>query len=430
MARALTLTRTLATAGAVAIAAALILALHAASALLAFTPDDGLSSAIPPGESATPLAAPGGQAVGVRRLPTQDGSPELTIWYPAADPSGPREDEASAGVRYAYGIAALSPGSTVTLATYPGRATPGAPADTSSAPFPVVVLSPGFAISANSYGWLAEHLASHGFVVAAVRHAEPLDPGSLWTATADRPQDVTTALDRIEDEARPGGSLAGVLDLAHVGVLGHSYGGYAALAAGGAQLNTRELLDACAAEGGPNGALSLQCDGLVPHLDELAQRWGLAAVPAGSWPTRADSRIDAVITLAGDAAMFGAQGLASIDVPLLTIGGTADADAPFLWGTRAAFEHASSDRKAEVALVGAEHLLFAGDCAAPRLVLALIETPFCSDATWSRSAAHDVIAQYTTAFLRAELLGDADARNDLAHHRHFTTSVTYRQIGY
>ena len=37
-------------------------------------------------------------------------------------------------------------------------------------------------------------------------------------------------------------------------------------------------------------------------------------------------------------------------VPVMAIGGTADTDSPFAWGTRFAYEHVASARKVEIAL--------------------------------------------------------------------------------
>lgn len=409
--------------------------LHTITALLEFTPSPG-ADADAEGSSAASLAAAGPHPVGFRRWSAAQAPLPLTVWYPALHGTHAGSDvDPSAGiptvtVRYSYGISPLTGGTTVALATYPGRAVPGAAPDRAAGPYPVVVLSPGFAIGATTYGWLAEHLASHGFVVAAIHHTESLDPQNLWRATVDRPRDVSAALDSVLRESTPDGPLAGLVDLDRAAVVGHSYGGYAALAAGGARLNTAELQAACESAGHPGGALALQCDSLAPHLDKLAARAGLGAVPSRDWPSWADPRVDAVVALAGDAAMFGAEGLATLTIPVLAIGGTADRDSPFQWGTGAAFEHAASPRKAQVSLQDAEHLLFAGGCTTPRLVLGLTDTVFCSDPAWDRAPAHDVVAHYTTAFLLTEL-GNPDTSTLLSpHDQPPSAQVTYRAEGY
>jgi predicted dienelactone hydrolase len=414
--------------GAVAmmLVAALGVALHATSALLAFTPvHDSAHAALVAGSEAR-YASPGRYPVGLRRWTQAEAVVPLTVWYPAL----PTPD-APSSLRYSYGLAVLDAGTMVALATAPGRAVPGAAPDPSGGPYPVAVLSSGFAIGAGSYAWLAEHLASHGFVVAAPQHAEPLDPQMLWQATIDRPRDVSAALDVIEHASAPGGRIAGLADLDRVAVAGHSYGGYAALAAAGARLDTAALLSACASDGGPGGALAFQCDALVPHLDELAARAGLDAVPAGKWPSWADNRVDAAVVLAGDAVMFGPRGLAHLAVPLLAIGGTADADSPFAWGTAAAYEDSSAPRKAEVSLAGAEHFVFTGVCDAPRTVLALVGSTFCDDPAWEPGAAHAVVAHLTAAFLLAEIAGNSDACAALSPSGQVLPSrVGYRTAGY
>jgi predicted dienelactone hydrolase len=79
--------------------------------------------------------------------------------------------------------------------------------------------------------------------------------------------------------------------------------------------------------------------------------------------------VDAVVSLAGDAALFGAPGLSAVTAPVLVVGGTADADSPFTWSSRLADDSVSSPRKAEVALVGVEHFVFTGGCGSVRRLL-------------------------------------------------------------
>ncbi len=387
------------------------LVLHATSALLAFAPAGrGVQGDVTAsGPDHLPLASPGPRQVGLSHWPAAEAPLPLTVWYPALP-----EEASPATLRYAYGITMLNAGSTLALATYPGRAVPGASPDLAGGPYPMVVLSSGFAIGPGAYAWLAEHVASYGFVVAAPHHDESLDPQTLWRATADRPQDISAVLDEIDAASVPGGRLAGLVapgpaEPDRVAVVGHSYGGYAALASAGARLDTAALLAACKSDGAPDGALAFQCDALLPYLDALAARAGLTAVPSGQWPSWADPRVGAAVAVASDAVMFGPDGLANVQVPLLAIGGTADADAPFTWGTEAAYEHSSGPRKAEVALLGAEHLVFTGGCDAPRVVLALVRTAFCADPAWEPGAARDVVAHYVAAFLLAELAHEPDA---------------------
>ena len=140
--------------------------------------------------------------------------------------------------------------------------------------------------------------------------------------------------------------------------------------------------------------------------------------------------MDAVAALAGDAVMFAERGLNDLPVPVLAVGGTADQDAPFRWGTQLAFERTTGLRRAEVGLVGAEHLVFTGPCERSRRLLALVSTPFCADPAWPKADAHALVRSFVTAFLRSELTEDADARVWMSGPPGLPDNVTYRSEGY
>lgn len=134
--------------------------------------------------------------------------------------------------------------------------------------------------------------------------------------------------------------------------------------------------------------------------------------------------------MAGDAAMFGEPGLAEVTVPVMAIGGTADTDSPFEWGTQLTYDHVASDRKIEVALDDAGHLVFAGDCTTVRRILRLVSLGFCSDPAWDRTEAHDLVKHYVTAFLLSELDDDQAATAALAPPLRGVGGVGYRSEGY
>ena len=93
-------------------------------------------------------------------------------------------------------------------------------------------------------------------------------------------------------------------------------------------------------------------------------------MPEGLWHQAwSDPRIDALVSLAGDAFYFGQDGLAEITVPVMAIGGTRDRDAPYMWGTYPTYEYVSSATKVRIALTDAEHMIFTGPCASDSLVI-------------------------------------------------------------
>lgn len=368
---------------------------------------------------------PGPHGVGTRRLTVDTADLPVSMWYPATE-----KGLEAPPLSYAYAIDMFGGGGSLALAGYRGRAVPGAEPELSRGPYPLVILSPGFAIGSTSYAWLGEQLASHGFVVMAPDHDESLDPRRLWRSTVERPRDVGAVLAFVDGSVRSGGEFAGLIDEHTVAVVGHSYGGYTALAVAGGRLDTNGFGAACTGASERDDPIVFLCDALLPHVDDMAGLADLESVPSGLWPGRGDSRVEAVVAMAGDAAMFGARGLAGIDVPVLVMGGTADTDSPFRWGTGFAYEHVSSTRKIEVAFEGAEHMVFAGRCETPRRVLTLVPTAFCSDPAWDRETLQQTAAGYATAFLLAELKGDIEARSSLTPAGANLDRIGYRAEGY
>jgi predicted dienelactone hydrolase len=205
--------------------------------------------------------------------------------------------------------------------------------------------------------------------------------------------------------------------------VGHSYGGYTALASGGAHLDEQAFTAGCAAARADDDPIVFLCDALEPQFGDI--------VEATSQRSAATTKpVDAVVSLAGDAAMFGKSGLASLTAPLLVIGGTADHDSPYDWSTRLAYEGVTSSRKVEVALDGAEHFVFSGRCDSMRRIVALVPTGFCDDPAWERPRARAVINHYVTAFLLAELAQEPHGNAALAPVRAQLPHVGYRTAGY
>jgi len=386
------------------------------------------------GESAAAVAAPGFEArfgargshkVGTQNLVIAGERPlEITLWYPA-----PGQASGNPATAYPYGMKMFGERSLMVLAAYQGQAFPGAPFDRSQGPYPLVVLSPGFAIGSKAYSWLAEHLASYGFVVISPEHVERLDPSSLWEATVARPRDILNVLSFVDQQVGPGGALAGLIDSETLAVVGHSYGGYTALAAAGARLDTSRLEAVCRSLPGPEDPLTFLCEALLPHAADMAESAGLDFVPKGPWPAWGDARVDAVVSMAGDAAMFGEAGLAGITAPVMVMGGTADQDSPYRWGTSLAYAHASSTRKVEVGFQGAGHFIFTGPCEALRRLTRMVPGGFCSDPAWNREAARTLARHFAAAFLLAELKHDPVASGALAPGQQ-APGVIYRAQGY
>lgn len=118
-----------------------------------------------------------------------------------------------------------------------------------SQPVPVVILSHGLGGNRESYPYLGQYWASHGYFCVHLQHAGSDTPAiragglqvmeTMKKAVADpqnlvnRPKDVSFAIDHLEQLNAPGGEFAGMLDLTRIGVAGHSFGSYTTLAIAG-----------------------------------------------------------------------------------------------------------------------------------------------------------------------------------------------------
>ncbi|MEO0534755.1 MAG: alpha/beta hydrolase [Cyanobacteria bacterium P01_A01_bin.123] len=200
------------------------------------------------------------------------------------------------------------------------------------APVPVIVISHGLGSDRMSFSDLAQHLASHGFAVAVLEHpgsnneqmqsllkgtvSEMVEPSEF----IDRPQDISFLLDELHRRNQTRSSQPDQFDLQQVGVVGHSLGGYAALALVGAELDFERLEFACTFEGGlnlVNFSLPLQCIALEGEHD--------------AYPPLRDERVKAVFamnpTISG---VFSPSGLGQVQVPIMLVAGSHDPVAPAL----------------------------------------------------------------------------------------------------
>ncbi len=191
-------------------------------------------------------------------------------------------------------------------------------------PVPLIVISHGIGSDRKTFAYLAEHLASWGFAVAAIEH-----PGSSTTrygkfadglvkpAAAEdfysRPQEVSRLLDKLE-------RFKGAIDLDHVGVLGQSKGGFTALVLGGANLDLDLLQTDCFRY--TDGSTSLNISLILQCQADKLQR-----------PTTRfyDPRIKAVFAINPIASsVIGPKGMSQLQVPVAILGGTDDFIAPLI----------------------------------------------------------------------------------------------------
>lgn len=219
---------------------------------------------------------------------------------------------------------------------------------------PLVVMSHGFAADRKFAVYLARHLASYGFTVVSVEH-----PGSNIDALVEtalgiqindilpasefvnRPQDISFVLDRLHRLNRRPTHLRGKFNTQQVTMIGHSFGGYTALALAGGSLNFKQLRQFCQSLSplGRSPADWLQCAGAkLPYRQKNLR----------------DRRIAQVIAfnpIVGH--LF--DNLSDITIPTLILAATDDGITPTIPHHLRPFQQLSGEKYLMVA-VGATHM--------------------------------------------------------------------------
>jgi predicted dienelactone hydrolase len=154
---------------------------------------------------------------------------------------------------------------------------------TSGGPYPVIVVSHGAGGSWDTHYAQAQDLARHGYAVLCIEHigsnTERMKQGlramkniEAMTRDADevlaRPRDVSFAIDRAAEWNESHAKLKGRLDLARIGVMGHSFGAYTTMVACG----MRPALDWLTPTVAPG-------KGLGPDLSDPRVKCGVALSP-------------------------------------------------------------------------------------------------------------------------------------------------------
>lgn len=194
--------------------------------------------------------------------------------------------------------------------------------------FPVVLLSHGTGGTASSLGWLAQRLASAGFIVIGVDHhgntaSEPYQPEGFlcWW---ERPRDLSVILDSLA-QAEP---FSGRMDLERVSAAGFSLGGYTVLSLAGAITDVNLYLEWAGESRFARGPREFP--DVVDHIDALSES---NPVFKASWERRSasnyDARINSFIALApAPTRTFTLQSLQGIQSPVTIIVGNGDTEAP------------------------------------------------------------------------------------------------------
>lgn len=225
---------------------------------------------------------------------------------------------------------------------------------------PLVVMSHGFGANRRFLAYLARHLASYGFTVASLEHPGS-NAASVFTRGAvnpvllkdksllpaqefvERPRDVSFLLDQLAQRNLQPGLLQGKFNTNQVNVIGHSLGGYTALALAGAELDLDSLRTACKTQNplGLAPADWLECGATRLRDRQLDLR---------------DKRVVQVIAinpLVGN--LFGLNGLRGVRTSTLVVSSTEDSVTPAVSNQLRPFTRLPSPKYLLTA-IGATHL--------------------------------------------------------------------------
>jgi predicted dienelactone hydrolase len=176
--------------------------------------------------------------------------------------------------------------------------------------FGFIVISHGAAGLSLNHRDLAMALASHGYVVAAPTHPRGQDNDisgvGVWVG---RPNQVSRVIDALLEDAQLGAHI----QRERIGVVGHSNGGYTALAVAGAK---------------PSPAASVAHCRQHPDDSRFCSFGGAATREAvrkvGDLPDVRDPRVRAIVLMAPNAAPFTDDTLAQVAVPVRVYGAERD----------------------------------------------------------------------------------------------------------
>jgi pimeloyl-ACP methyl ester carboxylesterase len=364
------------------------------------------TSPAPVEEEVLLYAAPGLYAVG-RTWFLVNGETEnpliMVAWYPAVTSEADQAvDTLTIPDEYHFPNEATME----TIGTW-GSAVLHAVPDTSNAPYPLVIFSTGGGLSPNDYLYLLEHLASYGFIVAT-----PFAPdSSVWASYVARPLLIPQQIDFAAELNTLDGSFKGLIDAQHVGIVGHSVGGYTALTAAGAQLDMHWFETWCAENRGMMMA-DYDCPQVLGHQEDMMALANIDTLPSDLWPSWRDPRVSAIVSQSIPAQVLGPAGLASVSIPVMIQFGSDDREVGSDWAGYQTYESVSSTTKAQVVFEWGNHMMFTG-------------RPSVAPRGWATTRVHDLVNHFTTAFLLDILKGDQDAHQALLPDAANFANVTY-----
>ncbi|HTL10792.1 MAG TPA: alpha/beta fold hydrolase, partial [Chitinophagaceae bacterium] len=262
----------------------------------------------------------------------------VEVWYPAIIPKGK-----TALTTYTDVLGSLRD-STRPLKPFQfyGRSLRDAAPLVSSAPYPLVIVSHGFPGSRVLLTYLTENLASKGYVVVAIDHAESThaDAAGFASTLLNRAPDILFVLNQVASLGKTGHQfLEGLANANNTALIGYSMGGYGVLNVAGAGYSSKLA--------GFFGTIA----GGSKAIDSR-----LSSAPGFSG--NVDKRIKAVVAFAPwgmEMGVWDSTGLQALRIPTLFVAGSQDDVSGYEKGTKAIFNGAINANRYLLTYENARH---------------------------------------------------------------------------
>lgn len=336
------------------------------------------------------LGGYGEQAVGFREITvinprqampggdTAERSLPIAVWYPAS------ADKGSLPACYSFSPPPIPDQAAALTDRITECGTAIADAPPVAGRHPVVVISHGYGGWATGFSWLAENLASKGYLVIALEHRDlpattPAQQAlSFATTVMTRHADQLFAVEAIANNRLPQW-LNEIADPENVALIGYSMGGFGALATAGAPYDR-------------SGALALALQGNVPEVGPAPaalKAMVLFAPWGGAQPLRA----------------WTAGSLAGVSVPTLVLVGQEDDVSTFSGGVDWIFDSLGSSQRLMIVFEAARHNIAAN--AVPAALAGIFDyRERLDEPVWRKDRLNAINAHFITALLDSKLKGE------------------------
>lgn len=338
---------------------------------------------VDPGQPDLPLMArtAGKQFISERAL-------EVHVWYPALASN-------AAPASYAARLPSHAAGKAGAAFEVAGVARRDA-APVNGGKYPLVVISHGFGGWGTFMSYLAEGLASRGYIVAAIDHADQpfVDAGgfamSFGSVMLHRSRDQQFVIDTLMRRALdPADPIGVITDPKSVGLVGYSMGGFGALATAGARYDKNSL----SFKGMPPPAMAQLAGDDTQSTGKGSVRLG-ALVLIAPWGAQPANRA------------WTPASLAVVRVPTLLIAGDQDDIVDYKDGVSWLFAGLTGTSRHLLVYQNARHNI-GGNPAPAAAASDFSATEYFEEPAWRKDRIMAINQHFIAAFLDRNLKGDA-----------------------